>query len=245
MGLQPYFTRMTRTFVVLTTLVVVIGWPASSRATQTIYASSLPEGVIYKIDSSGNKSIFASGLGQPWGLATDDQGNVFVAETSGNPSDRITKIDPSGVATLFFEFDEARDNPEGLALRDDGTLFVSGTIDDVDGNNTPNDLLAISPDGVGSKFGLIGTQENPGVAINDNGTLFVTEINSQRGGVVWEGLPTGASSPLIEGIGTPFGIAVGPDGSVFIAVQTQIKYLGYRDLDQLSKQRYLPRLSNQ
>jgi DNA-binding beta-propeller fold protein YncE len=36
-------------------------------------------GTIYKFDLSGNKSIFASGLGQPLDLAFDSSNNLYVA----------------------------------------------------------------------------------------------------------------------------------------------------------------------
>ena len=53
-------------------------------------------GTIYKFTPAGVRTIFASGLTYPYGLAFDSVGNLFVAG-----SDDIYKFTPAGVRTTF------------------------------------------------------------------------------------------------------------------------------------------------
>jgi DNA-binding beta-propeller fold protein YncE len=55
-------------------------------------------GVIMKFDSSGNGTVFASGLNGPTGLAFDSAGNLYAAIVGDNT---IEKFDSSGNGTVF------------------------------------------------------------------------------------------------------------------------------------------------
>ena len=60
--------------------VIVLVMPLSSIAlADNIYVSSYDTGNIYKFDSSGTRTTFASGLDRPAGLAFDRNGNLYVA----------------------------------------------------------------------------------------------------------------------------------------------------------------------
>jgi len=64
-----------------------------------LYVANFFEGTITKFDLNGNKSIFASGLDSPSGLAFDSSGNLYGANLSS--SGTIVKIDPSGNKSIF------------------------------------------------------------------------------------------------------------------------------------------------
>ena len=55
-------------------------------------------GIIYKFTPGGTKSLFASGLNGPAGLAFDGSGNLFVGEVNGGT---ISKITRTGTKTTF------------------------------------------------------------------------------------------------------------------------------------------------
>ena len=155
----------------------------------TLFASSRGDGTIFQIDSNGLATVFASGLGQPHEIVVDQNRNLLVADVE---LDRIHQITPSGDILDYSVFGSGFDNPEGLALRSDGTLFVSGTFElnaSRPSNSLPNDLIGISPEGIASGFAKVGVQENLSVDINDNDVLFVTD--SANGGSIWSILPTG------------------------------------------------------
>src|SRR5262245_48664726 len=174
-----------------------------------LYASSTFDDTIYRIDAKGAVSIFASGLGRPHEIELAPNGDLFVAELAGH--DVVTRITPNGNRSTYFDIGQAyngsRSNPEGLALRDDGTLFVTGTIDCCSSNFSPNYVVAIAPDATSSSvFATVGNQENLSVAIDRLGNLFVSENGDN--GSVWQVLPNGQSFELVAGLGgRPFGVA--------------------------------------
>jgi len=180
-------------------------------AAQVIYASSTFEGVVYSVDPSGRKSVFAAGLGQPHGIAVDNQGNVYVAEVD---RDRITKITPSGVQSTFYQFPDSRDNPEALAFGADGALFVAGTIRSPSLLGT-NYLYRISPEGVATPFAPVGIQENLGIAIDSDGVMYVSDLAG--GGAIWKVLGQDDSSPYVTGgfSSGPWGLALDGRGDLY------------------------------
>src|ERR1039458_9053734 len=67
----------------------------------TIYVSTFNLNTIYRFDSSGQGSVFAtasSGLSNPDGVAVDSSGNLYVANTG---SGTIEKFSPSGQGSVF------------------------------------------------------------------------------------------------------------------------------------------------
>ena len=74
-----------------------------------LYATSTFTGEVFKIDASGNATLFASNLGQPHEIEIDGNGNLFVAEVAG---DRITKISSNGAKRST-----GRPRPAGGSMR--------------------------------------------------------------------------------------------------------------------------------
>ena len=56
---------------------------AGTAGASDIYATSTFTGELYKIDPSGNATLFASGLGQPHEIEIDGTGTLYVAEVAG------------------------------------------------------------------------------------------------------------------------------------------------------------------
>ena len=89
---------------------------------------------ICEFTPGGTRSTFASGLNEPFGLAFDSAGNLFVAD--GN----IYKFTPGGTRSTFAS---GLDYPHGLAFDSAGNLFVA----DLSGN-----IYEFTPDGTRSTF---------------------------------------------------------------------------------------------
>ncbi|MFM7593454.1 MAG: NHL repeat-containing protein, partial [Isosphaeraceae bacterium] len=79
---------------------------------------------IYRIDSSGNGSVFATaGLNVPWGLAFDAAGNLYAANLYGN---NVTRYDSSGNLIGGVPFVSGlASGPIGLAFDTSGNLYVA------------------------------------------------------------------------------------------------------------------------
>lgn len=102
----------------------------------------------------------------PFGLAVDKQGNLYVADDS-----RILKRSPEGIVTTFAE---GFDTPSGLAIDEAGTLFVADT-----GNNA---IRKITLQGQVTTLAAGQAQFNGpvGVAVDKAGTVFVADTYNDR-----------------------------------------------------------------
>lgn len=182
---------------------------------------------------------------QPWGVAVDNAGTVYVADTLNHT---IRKITPTGVVTLLagvpgssgFNDGAASSalfsRPTGVAVDTAGNVYVadynnhlirkisSGVVSTLAGTAT----VFGTTDGTGTAAEF----RNPfGVAVNSAGTLlYVSDQNNQTirmvtlpGGVVTTfagtanagGYANGATS--IAKFNTPRGIAVDGAGNVYVA----------------------------
>ena len=177
----------------------------------------------------------------PFGVAVDRQGNVFVADAGAN--DRIRRISPAGiVSTLAGEragfADGARTaarfrTPSGLAVDADGRIYVADT-----GNHA---IRRITPDGIVTTLagdGIPGDRDGPaasarfngpvGVAVDASGTVYVADTYNDRIRTIdpdgrVRTLAGGGEPGFVDGVGpearfdTPTGIAVTGRGDIFVA----------------------------
>lgn len=165
-----------------------------------VYFSESITGRIYKITGGSYKSgaqpqvsIVAEGLETPSALALDGDSNLIVANTGAHT---ILRIDPTtksvtkiaGEAGVSGSADgkDARFNaPVGVAVGEDGSIFVADTYNDR--------IRAISPDGQvrtiagGSEPGFIdgaGAEarfDTPcGIAVAEDGSLIVADTGNHR-----------------------------------------------------------------
>lgn len=192
------------------------------------------------VDGSGDEARFRN----PWSVAVDGQGNVFVADMSNNT---IRKITPAGVvstlagrAGLSGHADgpgsQARFNcPYGVAVDPEGNVYVSDS-----GNHA---IRLISPEGVVSTLaglpGYPGSADgtgdaarfwNPqGLAVDSEGTVYVADTGNQT---IRKITPEGEVTTLAGLAGTsgtndlpglnarfnsPGGIAVDAAGNLYLA----------------------------
>jgi RHS repeat-associated protein len=184
-------------------------------------------------------------LNLPLGVAAAPDGAIFVADSANHRVRKIdaagiiTTIAGTGVAGSAGDGGPAAaaqlSEPRGLALGGDGTLCIADTgvakVRCIDPGGTIRTVL-----GGGSTLLDAGTATGSDVlldrpeelALADDGTLYVQDVslvyrvgNNGRARV-YAGLATTAGdgeggSARAATLGTPLGIAVGPDGSVYVA----------------------------
>jgi len=201
-----------------------------------------PDGAVTTLAGGGSPG-YLDGVGRaarfngPVGIAVDDAGIVYVADTY---NDRIRRIAPDGAVTTLAGngkpglldgalLDAGFDTPSALAAGRDGTLYVADT-----GNHA---VRRIKPDGTVDTLAipLEGEVRPPlrrptGLALTRDGYLYIA---AGAGGRILQLTPDGEMRPLQDvdrpldpnGFGSdgtvqlygPRGVAVGRDGSLVVA----------------------------
>ena len=182
----------------------------------------------------------AAKLQFPDSVAVDTSGNVYVADTDNH---KIRKVTPAGVLTTLAGSGASGsadgtgsaasfNYPESLAVDASGNVYVADT--------SNNRIRKITPAGVVSTLagsGFYGVSDGAGksasfgypagIAVDRSGNLLVADASSRRirqvtpGGVV-STIAGGGSDGYPDGSGPfawfqdPAGIAVGPDGKVYV-----------------------------
>jgi len=97
---------------------------ASSAQAQNLFASDYYSGNIYEYTPGGARTTFASGLGDPFGLAFNSAGDLFEADGNelGPYSGSIYEFTPGGARNTFAT---GLVTPSGLAFNSAGDLFVA------------------------------------------------------------------------------------------------------------------------
>lgn len=216
-----------------------------------LYVADTGNHAIRKIDLNGAVTTLAGdgtpgyldGVGRaaqfngPVGIAVDDAGIVYVADTY---NDRIRRIAPDGTVTTLAGngkpgmldgalLDAGFDTPSALAVARDGTLYVADT-----GNHA---VRRIKPDGTVDTVAIpLEGERRPalrrpvGLALTRDGYLYIA---ASSGGRILQMTPEGELRPLQDadrpqapdGFGPdgtlqlhgPRGIAVNRDGSLVVA----------------------------
>nr|WP_221290700.1 NHL repeat-containing protein [Massilia aurea] len=200
------------------------------------------DGAVTTLAGNGSPG-YVDGIGRaaqfngPVGIAVDDAGIVYVADTY---NDRIRRIAPDGTVTTLAGtgkpnlFDgpgpaAAFDTPSALAVDHDGNLYIADT-----GNNA---VRRLRPDGTVDTLALPPEAERRpalrrpvGLAVTRDGYLYIV---ASAGGRILQMTPMGEFRPLEDtdhplepnGFGSdgtvqlngPRGIAVARDGSLVVA----------------------------
>ncbi|MBT8296349.1 MAG: SBBP repeat-containing protein, partial [Gramella sp.] len=184
-------------------------------ATGSAFAQAIEE----IIDGSGAPG--PSTLEQPWGVAVDGSGNVYVA---GNLTDNVFKITPDGVITEIIDGDgagvgEELSRPRQVAVDDAGNVYVAGHSSSNAFKITPDsvitEIIEVNGDGLGNQ--LTGAN---GIAVDGSGNVYVTGENSNN---AFKITPGGVKKEIIDGLDPnislvlPQSITVDGSGNVYVA----------------------------
>jgi len=206
------------------------GWPVT-------IALVAGEGIAGFADGAGRQARFAD----PFGLALDKAGNVYIADAGDN--NRIRKIAPDGTVSTLAGASEgfadgsgnlaAFHTPSAIALDRDGNLVVADTGNHAIRKVTPQGVVTTlagsgAPgyaDGAGRQAQFNGPV---GVAVDKAGNVFVADTYNDRirkiapdgavTTVAGSGAPGMQDGPAASAMfDTPSGIAVDDQGVMYIA----------------------------
>jgi sugar lactone lactonase YvrE len=158
---------------------------------------------IVRVSPDGRGTPFVTGILNPTGLAFNPDGDLFVtSRAEGN----VYRIDEAGESSLYVE---GMGVATGAAFDRDGNLFVgdrSGTI------------FKINP----QRQIFVHATLEPSVAayhlaVNAEGTLFVTAPSLSSNDTIWAIDPHGETRAWFCGLGRPQGLALSNEGNVYLA----------------------------
>ncbi|MBL8292726.1 MAG: SMP-30/gluconolactonase/LRE family protein [Bryobacterales bacterium] len=214
-----------------------------------------PRGVITNFAGTTSSGFSGDGgaataarLNEPFGVAVDNQDNVYIADSANH---RIRRVDPQGRITTFagtgtagFSGDGGPavaaqlTRPRAVAVDNQGNVFIADTNNNrvrrVDSRGIITTVAGNGETG-SSGVGRAGTESQiwapSGLAFDSEGSLLISVVGQVRSlgqdGIVR--LVAGGATTGLAGDGGPgnaallsaqAGIAVGPDGSIFVADQS-------------------------
>ncbi len=215
-------------------------------AAGTLYVADTRNNTIRKITSAGVVTTLAGTAGtegatnatgadarfnEPYGMAIDSAGNLFVADASNNA---IRKITAAGVVTTFAgggapgtadgTGTSARlDEPRGICIDSNGTLYVADydnhTIRKITSAGVVTTLAGQADvpgnaDGTGTAASFRGPM---GIAIDSAGTVYVADTGNHS---IRRISPAGVVTTLTlsgTGLSEPRGITVTSSGTLLVA----------------------------
>jgi len=158
---------------------------------------------VVRVSPDGRGTPFVSGILNATGLAFSPEGDLFVTSRAEGT---VYKVDPGGEYEVYAE---GMGVATGAAFDKDGNLFVgdrSGTIFKIDRDR---------------KIFVYATLESSPaayhLAVNAEGTLFVTAPSLNSNDAVWAIDTHGAARVWYRGLGRPQGLALSKDGDVYLA----------------------------
>jgi sugar lactone lactonase YvrE len=160
---------------------------------------------ILRYDSSGNKTVFVSGLTAAYGVALDATGNLYV--TSDNA---LTKYSPNGqstrLGTLLSQWDQA------IACDANGSVFAASGGNILKFDQAGNQTTFVQ----GSSYGMTHVS---GLAFDRSGNLFAgSSANSQNSIVKFDSLGHGTVFSTFDYV--PTGLAFDQSGNLYVGNYT-------------------------
>jgi sugar lactone lactonase YvrE len=172
-------------------------------------ADASSNNAIAKYNPAGTRTIFASGINAPAGLAFDSKGNVYVTEQGYDQGgSNVLKFTPGGTKSTFAS---GFSLPQGMAFDGAGNLFVTEFF--------ATTITKITPAGTKTPFAS-GLSNPEGLAFDSLGNLYEADYGS---GNVFKFTPAGSKTMFASGFSAPagpFGLAFDSAGNLFVTDYT-------------------------
>lgn len=204
-----------------------------------LYVANWSAGTVMRFTPSGERTVFASGLSGPSGLAVSAKGDVFVASYN---EDLVWRFTPSGDKTVFVR---GLATPAGLSFDARGRLLIANRRTHQILAASPDGTVEIAADGLQTPVGAVELANGDllvsniagGISLVSGGKMTRTinaELGSPGPGIVSAGADAayvvdyggatvsrvdrqGVRTVIADGLSSPVGLAVAPDGSLMVA----------------------------
>lgn len=157
-------------------------------------------------------STFANGFNQPFGIALDNQGNLYVADSGNN---RVVKVAPDGTQSVLSLGGLTLNTPSAIATDAAGNVFIVG----MDANWTGS-VVKVAANGNASTISVasITLFDPAGIAVDASGNIFVSDSGGE--GRIVKITPSGAASLInTGGMGLSYcnGLAIDSNDNLYVA----------------------------
>lgn len=164
-----------------------------------IYVASYSSDVVWRFGPDGTRATFVTGLATPAGIGFNRQGRLMIANRRTN---EILVVGPDGTTRALID---RLQTPLGAVETPNGGYVVS---------NIAGGVTIIDPDGSRREAGGDFATPGPGITITEDGRVFVVDYG---GTTVREiNLEDGSSVAVADGLRSPVGLVVSPDGGSLV-----------------------------
>lgn len=186
-------------------------WSNSPSDCPIIYLSNFKSGSVQMFSSTGTGLGVFARVTYAIGVAFDQAGNLFVSSADPNGYS-IQKFAPDGTGVIFAT--NGLNAPHGLAIDQDGSLYVANKQDSI--------IEKYTPEGVGSVFADAhdGLVQPVDLLFDASGNLFVTNAygGATRNGSVEKFTPDGTGTLFADSrFSTAYGLAIDSAGNVYVS----------------------------
>jgi len=180
-----------------------------------LYAAVRNAGRVVRISPTYTVTTFVEGLDpSPIGVEFGPQGRMYVCSREDGGTVRV--LNPDGTTAATYTAD-ASNSPSFATFRDDGHVFVTmqGPTADTCVQELDASLRPVRKIGVGT----FSSFPSP-LVFGRDGVMFVADYGANQ---VQRFDATGAALPDLPaaGLSGPYGLAIGPDGNLYVANWTQ------------------------
>lgn len=204
-----------------------------------LYVANWSAGTVMRLTPRGERTVFASGLSGPSGLAVSAKGDVYVASYN---EDLVWRFTPNGDKAVFVR---GLATPAGLSFDARGRLLIANRRTHQILAASPDGKVEIAAEGLQTPVGaaelangdLLVSNIAGGISLVSGGMkarTINTELRSPGPGIVAAGADAayvvdyggttvsrvdrhGVRTVIAEGLSSPVGLAVAPDGSLMVA----------------------------
>lgn len=208
-------------------------------ASGNLYVANWSAGTVLRLAPDGRRSILAEGLRGPSGLAISPAGDIYVASYS---EDLVWRFTPGGERTVFVR---GLATPAGLSFDARGRLLIANRRTDQILAAHPDGRIEVAAEGLQTPVGAVELADGELLVSNIaggislvSGSLRTRTINSGLAspgpGIVRAGADSayvvdyggttvsridrnGRRTVIADGLSSPVGLALAPDGSLTVA----------------------------